>query len=209
MAKITPDERLIYLALKNVFKGQDALIRTSKKVRRLVQTHQNEPDVRDLIAEYNIDNVCNVAKNLLELRIFESTLEAKIRFPEVFDVSPAQSADRAASEAEAARAEADLIQDIAQGHQEVDARRLSAESETDQQHKRKGTKSWSLVNASLIRISSKPGSRATLWRSDSPIKADTVFVSSLSPLRVPASHLDPGARPFRTNMLLLRSRKTR
>ena len=139
MAKITPDERLIYLALKNVFKGQDALIRTSKKVRRLVQTHQNEPDVRDLIAEYNIDNVCNVAKNLLELRIFESTLEAKIRFPEVFDVSPAQSADRAASEAEAARAEADLIQDIAQGHQEVDAQRLSAESGTDQQHKRKGT----------------------------------------------------------------------
>lgn len=137
MAKITPDERLIYLALKNVFKGQDAHIRTSKRIRKLVQTHQNEADIRDLIAKYNIDNVCNAAKSLLEQRIFESTLEAKIKFPEVFDVSPAQSADRAASEAEAARVEADVIQDI--GHQGVDTQPPQAESDTHPQEKTKGT----------------------------------------------------------------------
>jgi hypothetical protein len=55
-----------------------------------------------------------VAKGLLEEQIFESTLNAKIKFPEVFEVSPAQSAERTASEAEAARTEADAIKDAAE-----------------------------------------------------------------------------------------------
>ena len=70
--------------------------------------------MRDLIEAHNIDNVCNAAKTLLEQQIFESTLKAKIRFPEVFEVSPAQSAERAASEQEAARTEADAIQIVAE-----------------------------------------------------------------------------------------------
>jgi len=88
--------------LTNIFKGADAQVRKPKKIRELIQRHQNCRDVRDLIHEHNIDNVYNVAKVLLEERIFESTLEAKIRFPEVFEVSPAQSAEREAFEAEAA-----------------------------------------------------------------------------------------------------------
>ncbi|KAI0191402.1 hypothetical protein EV127DRAFT_363792 [Xylaria flabelliformis] len=66
--KNPPDERVVYLALKNVFKGKNA--------------------------------------------------EAKIRFPEVFDVSPAQSADRAASEAEAAINEANAIKGVVHAYSE-------------------------------------------------------------------------------------------
>ncbi|EDN04901.1 predicted protein [Histoplasma mississippiense (nom. inval.)] len=66
--KNPPDERVVYLALKNIFKGPSA--------------------------------------------------EAKIRFPEVFDVSPVQSAEREASEAEAARNEANAIKDAVHGPQE-------------------------------------------------------------------------------------------
>ncbi|KAE9374093.1 hypothetical protein N431DRAFT_543550 [Stipitochalara longipes BDJ] len=62
--KNPPDERVVYLALKNVFKGSNA--------------------------------------------------DAKIRFPEVFDVSPAQSAEREASEAEAARNDAIALKDAVQ-----------------------------------------------------------------------------------------------
>ncbi|KIW36015.1 uncharacterized protein PV06_11430 [Exophiala oligosperma] len=102
----------IYLAFKNIFKGKDAHVRTNKKIRKLIQVHQTKAEVRDLIAEYNVDNECNAVKSLLEQCIFESTLKAKIKFPEVFDISPAQSADRAASEAEAARAEVHVIRDI-------------------------------------------------------------------------------------------------
>jgi hypothetical protein len=73
-----PDERLVYLALKNTFKGADAQVRKTKKVRELIQKTQQNIDVRDLIKEHNIDNVCNVAKALLEQQIFESTLVSDI-----------------------------------------------------------------------------------------------------------------------------------
>ena len=103
MANNFPDERVVYLALKESFKGADAQVRKAKKVREIVQKAQNNIDVRDLIQQHNIENVCSVTKTLLEQQIFESTLKAKIRFPEVFEISPAQSAERSASEAEAAR----------------------------------------------------------------------------------------------------------
>lgn len=114
--KNSPDERIVYLALKNVFKGPDAQVRKAKKIRDLVLKRQHMLDVHELIKEHNIDNVCQVAKVLLEEGIFASTLKAKIRFPEVFEVSPAQSAERSASEEEAARSEADAIKIAAEGH---------------------------------------------------------------------------------------------
>jgi hypothetical protein len=119
MAKNPPDERLVYLALKNVFKGPEAQLRLAKKIRKLIQKHLDNGDteVRALVAEHNIDNVCNTAKALLQDEVFASTLKAKIRFPEVFEVSPAQSAERVASEAEAARSDADAIRDAAEGLQ--------------------------------------------------------------------------------------------
>jgi hypothetical protein len=115
MAKNPPDERLVYLALKNTFKGTEAQVRKTKKVRELILRRQHNEDVKNLIREHNVNNVCNVAKALLEQQIFESTLKAKIRFPEVFEVSPAQSAERSASEAEAAKTEADAIRVAAEG----------------------------------------------------------------------------------------------
>jgi hypothetical protein len=119
MAKNTPDERLVYLAFTNVFKGPDAQLRIPKKIRKLIQKQLDDGDgqVRALVDEYNIDNVCNAAKALLQSEIFASTLNAKMRFPELFEVSPAQSAERVASEAEAARSDADAIKDAAEGRQ--------------------------------------------------------------------------------------------
>ena len=94
MARNLPDERLVYLALKTHFMGADAQVRKLKKVRDVIQKYQHHVDIQDLIQEHNIDDVCTTAKALLEQQIFESTLKAKIRFPEVFEVSPAQSAER-------------------------------------------------------------------------------------------------------------------
>lgn len=75
---------------------------------------QNKPTLTDILREHNIDRTCNVAKRLLEDQVFYSTLRAKIRFPELFDVSPAQSAEREASEAEAARDEARAVREISE-----------------------------------------------------------------------------------------------
>ncbi|KAI1125915.1 hypothetical protein F5Y10DRAFT_221587 [Nemania abortiva] len=116
--KNPPDERVVYLALKNVFKGANAEVRQLKVVRKLITKSQNDADVADLINAHNIDTVCSLARTLLTEGIFESTLKAKIRFPEVFDVSPAQSAEREASEAEAAINDANAIAGAVQGYSE-------------------------------------------------------------------------------------------
>lgn len=104
-----PDERVVFLALKNVFKGQNAEVRQPKAIRKLIKEHQKLDTVAGLVREHNFDVVCNSARILLCDDIFASTLKAKIRFPELFDLSPTQSAEKEASEAEAARHEADAI----------------------------------------------------------------------------------------------------
>lgn len=118
-AKSPPDERLVYLSLKNVFRGQDAQLRISKKIAKLIQQQVDDgaTDLSALVAEHGFDPVCATAKALLQKQVFESTLQAKIRFPEVFEVSPAQSVERAASEVEAARDDANAIRDAAEGCQ--------------------------------------------------------------------------------------------
>lgn len=117
MAKNPPNERLVYLALKGVFKGNNAKLRREKKVRKLIEAHKNQPNIQNLIQEHNIDSLCHVAKALLEAQVFESTLNAKIRFPEVFEVSPSQSAERVISESEAAKHEDAAIQRVIDGRQ--------------------------------------------------------------------------------------------
>jgi hypothetical protein len=115
--KNLPDERVVYLTLKNVFKGPDAEVRQLKSIRKLITKYQKQYDVANLINAHSLDTVCNIARTLLTEQIFESTLKAKIRFPEVFDVSPTQSAEREASEAEAVRNKANAIKEAVQGNQ--------------------------------------------------------------------------------------------
>lgn len=119
VAKNPPDERVVYLKLKHVFKGDNAKVRQTKTIQKLLVKHGREEDVSDLIKEHNLDIICSTARVLLTEQIFESTLKAKIRFPEVFDVSPAQSAEREASEAEAARNEAIAIQGVVHSNEKT------------------------------------------------------------------------------------------
>lgn len=109
-----PDERVVYLALKDIFKGQNAQVRKSKTVSKLIRQHKTQESVANLLQEYNFDNICSLSSNLLGAEIFDTTLKAKLRFPELFDPSPTQSAEKEASEAEAAQYEADAIRHASQ-----------------------------------------------------------------------------------------------
>jgi hypothetical protein len=68
--------------------GTNAHIRKTKKIREVVQSHSKsfEPLIRDL----DFDKVVDVVKSLLDQSIFESELQAKIAFPELFRSSPAR-----------------------------------------------------------------------------------------------------------------------
>ncbi|KAH6637488.1 hypothetical protein C7974DRAFT_142230 [Boeremia exigua] len=119
MVNIPPDERTIYLAFKDVFKGPDARLRTDKAIKRRIRKYRTRSEeIQALLKEHNIDNVRNSVKALLEGDVFASTLRAKIHFPELFDISPAQSAERAASEVEAAKNEAEAIREVVVGQQD-------------------------------------------------------------------------------------------
>lgn len=88
-----PDERLVYLAFKNAFTSLDAHLRSLKTIYKRVQKHKDKEETKALIQQHGLDHICNTAKSLLESEIFESTLKAKIRSPEIFSASPSQSAD--------------------------------------------------------------------------------------------------------------------
>ncbi|KAI8245757.1 N-acetyl-6-hydroxytryptophan oxidase ivoB [Colletotrichum sp. SAR 10_96] len=60
----------------------------------------------------------NFMKELLENRLFESDLRAKVEFPELFRTSPQQDAQREASEADAAKSVADCLGEIARFEEE-------------------------------------------------------------------------------------------
>ncbi|KAI8228761.1 N-acetyl-6-hydroxytryptophan oxidase ivoB [Colletotrichum sp. SAR 10_86] len=60
----------------------------------------------------------NFMKQLLENRLFESDLRAKVEFPELFRTSPQQDAQREASEADAAKSVADCLGEIARFEEE-------------------------------------------------------------------------------------------
>ncbi|KAI3096101.1 hypothetical protein CBS147333_9643 [Penicillium roqueforti] len=111
MAENEPDE-MVYPACQHIFRGSNSQVRKLKTVKGLIE--QNKIALADILREYNVERIGNVAKKLLENRVFDSTLKAKIRFPELFDVVPTQSAEREASEPEAARDEANTVQKISQ-----------------------------------------------------------------------------------------------
>ncbi|KAJ5346926.1 uncharacterized protein N7506_000179 [Penicillium brevicompactum] len=110
MGQNNPDERRIYLACQHIFRGSNSQVRKLKTIKGLIK--QNEPALADILLEYDINRTSNVAKKLLEGEVFDSTLKAKIRFPELFDVSPTQSAEREVSEAVAAKDEANTVREI-------------------------------------------------------------------------------------------------
>lgn len=63
--KNPPDERVVYLALKNIFKGPSAEVRQPKAIRKLIGRSRHQEDVADLIKAHNIDTICNTARTLL------------------------------------------------------------------------------------------------------------------------------------------------
>ncbi|KAL9622826.1 MAG: hypothetical protein Q9204_007995, partial [Flavoplaca sp. TL-2023a] len=106
----SPDGRLVYLHCSSIFSGANAQVRKVKKVSQLLEKHK--ASIKILTKEFTLPAVAAVAKELLEEQIFESLPRAKLRYPELFQPSETQEAERAASEAEVIRAEAEAAQDI-------------------------------------------------------------------------------------------------
>jgi len=111
----TPDEKVVYLALRKILTGPEAKLRQPRAILKLIEKYQEQLDVANLIRTYNIDAVCNTVRTLLAEEIFESTLKAKNRFPELFAPSTTKGPVRQAPKAETARLEEGEIRDTGGG----------------------------------------------------------------------------------------------
>jgi len=73
------DKWRVFLAYRTVFTGPYAQIRKSKKVREVIEQHK--ASFKPLIKDFEFNKVVNIVKTLLDQRVFESKLKAKIVFP--------------------------------------------------------------------------------------------------------------------------------
>ncbi|CAN9440265.1 unnamed protein product [Alternaria alternata] len=91
MAKPPLTEKLVYLALKDIFLGDGSQPSTIEEIRKTIEKHKDEPKIGALIQSHGVESVCKVAQDLLKYQIFVSMAKAEVRFPEVFEVLPAQA----------------------------------------------------------------------------------------------------------------------
>jgi predicted KAP-like P-loop ATPase len=67
--------------------GPNAQIRKSKKVRDVIKQHRES--FKPLIGDFGFHKVADIVKALLDQRVFQYEMKAKIAFPELFKTSPA------------------------------------------------------------------------------------------------------------------------
>lgn len=103
-------QRDIFLTCRPVFAGPGSQLRRPKKMRELLQQHKL--GLIPLFNKYGIEKFADGARRLLELKVFESSIQAKIQFPELYETTALRGAQRAASECEAARSEAEALAEI-------------------------------------------------------------------------------------------------
>lgn len=104
------DEKLIYLHCASIFSGATGQLRRAKKIFQLLEKHK--ASIKILTKEFTLPLVAATVKVLLDKRIFESLPRAKLRYPELFQQTETQEAERATSEAEVVRIEVEAAQDI-------------------------------------------------------------------------------------------------
>ncbi|KAF6831256.1 ubiquinol-cytochrome-c reductase cytochrome c1 [Colletotrichum musicola] len=112
MTYTTDERQRVYTTCRAIFSGNAALLRRPKTVRKeLVKNRKGA--LANLFQAFGEVKLTEIARQLLESRIFESDLRAKVEFPDLFRTSPLQDAQREASEADAAKSLAGVLGELA------------------------------------------------------------------------------------------------
>ncbi|KAL8837299.1 MAG: hypothetical protein Q9170_002594 [Blastenia crenularia] len=128
-----PDGRLVYLHCSSIFSGENALLRRQGKISRLLREHQTS--IKVLTSDFTLPAITVVVKQLLEEQIFERLSYAKVRYPELFQPSGTQEAERAGSEAQVLKTEAAAAQDVEKSDDEEDEPLVGGRGEKQAEHR--------------------------------------------------------------------------
>lgn len=107
------DERRVFLAYRRLFSEDNAHIRSTRRIEKLVKKYKRS--VPRLLEDLGFPKTVEILQELLEQHIFESDTHTRAAFPELFNVSPVRTVQRAASENEAARSEVEALKKLAPG----------------------------------------------------------------------------------------------
>lgn len=105
------NEKRVFLACRAVFDGNNAQVRKPKTILKIVSQHQQI--CQTLLNDLEEKNLIGILKNLLERRVFDSELEAKLAFPDLFTTSAARDLQHNTTEADAVKSEAEALKNIA------------------------------------------------------------------------------------------------
>jgi hypothetical protein len=78
------DKETVYLAYRDIFKGNLAKLRRRAKVRNVVEKHKNHLHHKQLADSVNSEKVCSILGDLLTRNLFESDSIAEATFPTLF-----------------------------------------------------------------------------------------------------------------------------
>lgn len=109
------NDQAIYQATKDIFVGPKAKFRKPGPVRRSIESYSKKNTlVRQYVSQYGAEAIHQTVLKLLSDGVYESTLIAARRFPDLFEPSVAQATARDMLEAEATRSEEAALEDVIQ-----------------------------------------------------------------------------------------------
>ena len=116
MTKAQAPRRSVYLHCRSIFTGANARVRKTRNVRNLLE--KNKHSFGALADKYNLEIICNVAKDLLNAGIFESASKAQTQFPELFKSSGSRGEESESSDFEATKSEMDAMEAMISSEEE-------------------------------------------------------------------------------------------
>ena len=107
----TAKRRRVYVHCRPIFSGDNALVRKPKSIKTLVDS--NRASLQPLLNDKTEQQVMDILRHLLERRIFESEICAKVEFPDLFRPPSLRDTQRQAFEEDAARSTEEVWDSIA------------------------------------------------------------------------------------------------
>lgn len=116
------DQQRVFVAYRALFDGPNAQVRKSTAIQKVLTSgnigkakrkdgNPSSISLSPTVSSLGLSKVVAILKVLLERGIFASELKAKLAFPSLYMTSPEQDARHEASDAGAARTEAEAMQE--------------------------------------------------------------------------------------------------
>ncbi|KAI1027169.1 hypothetical protein LB504_008018 [Fusarium proliferatum] len=113
------NERVIYQATKDIFNDQNAKMRDRGAVRALINSNSRTgTEMLRVVNKHGFDAVSQTVLKLLSDKVYESTLIARQRFPDLVEASTSQAADETQVKTEVATTGQAALKSVDQVHSE-------------------------------------------------------------------------------------------